>query len=375
MIIGIDCGHSLKNSLDYGASGIKEESNLTREVGNKVIELFTNKGHQVVNCTVDYCDSLNDSLYKRYNKANMNHCDYFISIHFNAFNGSAHGTEILYHSETDEKMERILSNFVSLGFTNRGLKQRTNLAVLKNTNMKAMLIECCFCDSAEDMNIYNVDSFSKAIVEGFLGENLSVGQTINVTSKPYIPISMSSKSGGSVSPTSGVSGTMGTVTASTLNVRNTPSGTIIGQLSNGTKVKIDRIEGDWISIFFGDNGGWISKNYVSIGANIIQKPTPQSDTWVADLQNECNRQGYSNQAVDNIAGKITLASVPTLKKGSKGGITKLLQIRLNSLGFDCGIDGIFGNLTFEAVMSMQNYYEIDADGICGKQSWSKLLGL
>ena len=197
MIIGIDCGHSL-NSSDYGASGIKEESNLTREVGNKVIELLTNKGHEVINCTVDYCDSLNDSLYRRYNTANVNNCDYFISIHFNAFNGSAHGTEILYCSDTDEKMERILNNFVSLGFTNRGLKQRTNLAVLKNTNMRAMLIECCFCDSAEDMNIYNVDSFSKAIVEGFLGETLSVGQTINVTSNDSIAIPMSSKS---VSPT------------------------------------------------------------------------------------------------------------------------------------------------------------------------------
>ena len=115
-------------------------------------------------------------------------------------------------------------------------------------------------------------------------------------------------------------------------------------------------------------------NYINSKKVVVT--TPQSDTWVADLQNECNRQGYSNQAVDNIAGEITLASVPTLKKGSKGGITKLLQIRLNSLGFDCGeADGNFGEKTARALGSMQDYYGIGSDQICGKLSWSKLLGL
>ncbi len=36
MKIGIDCGHTL-SSADYGAVGIKAESNLTREVGIRVI--------------------------------------------------------------------------------------------------------------------------------------------------------------------------------------------------------------------------------------------------------------------------------------------------------------------------------------------------
>ena len=186
MIIGIDCGHTLSNNIDYGASGIREESNLTREVGSRVIKMFKSKGHEVVDCTVDICTgSLNDSLSRRYNKANENNCDYFISIHFNAFNGSASGTEILYCSNTDDKMERILNKFVSLGLSNRGLKQRSELAVLKHTNMSAMLIECAFCDSEEDMRIYDADIFAEAIVEGFLGEEvdgvISYQSEVNVT--------------------------------------------------------------------------------------------------------------------------------------------------------------------------------------------------
>ena len=180
MKIAIDSGHSL-NKYDYGAVGIKNESDLTREVGNKVIQLFKANGHEVINCTVDNCNSLNDSLYRRYNTANINNCDYYISIHFNAFNGSAKGTEILYYSTTDDKMTRILNNIVALGFTNRGLKQRQNLAVLKHTNMKSMLIECCFCDNTEDMNRFNADNVAKAIVSGFLNQNITNTTTANNT--------------------------------------------------------------------------------------------------------------------------------------------------------------------------------------------------
>ena len=182
MRIAIDCGHTL-NSADYGAVGIKAESNLTREVGRKVMALLRSQGHTVIDCTCDGASSLNASLSHRYNTANNNNADYFISIHFNAYNGTAKGTEILYYSSADERMNRILKNIVALGYTNRGLKQRTNLAVLKNTNAKAMLIECCFCDNKGDMNKFNSDKMAKAIVEGFTGKTV----TSNPTPSPSQP--------------------------------------------------------------------------------------------------------------------------------------------------------------------------------------------
>ncbi|WP_420808515.1 peptidoglycan-binding domain-containing protein [Clostridium cuniculi] len=43
----------------------------------------------------------------------------------------------------------------------------------------------------------------------------------------------------------------------------------------------------------------------------------------------------------------------TLKKGSKGNITKLLQQKLISLGYDLGkygADGVFGTDTYNAVV-------------------------
>ena len=106
----------------------------------------------------------------------------------------------------------------------------------------------------------------------------------------------------------------------------------------------------------------------------VSKPT--GDDWVRRLQSECNKQGFSNQVVDGISGKNTLAGCPTLKYGNRGNITKLLQEKLTSLGYGTnGVDGIFGNGTKNAVIKYQKSKGLSADGIVGQNTWRKLLNL
>lgn len=103
---------------------------------------------------------------------------------------------------------------------------------------------------------------------------------------------------------------------------------------------------------------------------------PNGNDWVRRLQTECNKQGFSNQHVDGIPGKNTLAGCPTLRKGARGNITKLLQEKLNAFGYNCGkVDGIFGIATENAIKAFQKAYGLIADGIVGKNTWRKLLGL
>lgn len=121
----------------------------------------------------------------------------------------------------------------------------------------------------------------------------------------------------------------------------------------------------------------------TVAVNINQQPTPagqaptvNTDNWVARLQAECNTQGFSNQIVDGIPGSNTLNGCPLVRRGAQGNITKLLQEKLNGFGFYCGTpDGIFGGLTEIAVKEFQSHFGLSSDGIVGKQSWSKLLGL
>ena len=105
---------------------------------------------------------------------------------------------------------------------------------------------------------------------------------------------------------------------------------------------------------------------------IVQKPI--GNDWVRRLQEECNKQGFSNQMIDGIPGPNTLKGCPLLKKGAKGNITKLLQEKLTKLGYNTnGVDGIFGNGTYNAVKQFQKNNGLSADGIVGQNTWSKLL--
>ena len=93
------------------------------------------------------------------------------------------------------------------------------------------------------------------------------------------------------------------------------------------------------------------------------KPTVNNtDNWIKRLQEECKKQGFS--------------SYPTLKKGARGNITKLLQEKLVSLSYNTnGVDGIFGSGTEKAVISFQKSNELEVDGIVGKNTWGKLLNI
>lgn len=62
--------------------------------------------------------------------------------------------------------------------------------------------------------------------------------------------------------------------------------------------------------------------------------------------------------------------------GSRGTQVQYIQWNLNALGFNCGTaDGIFGNMTKNAVMSFQRTYKLSVDGIAGSQTINKLNAL
>lgn len=106
--------------------------------------------------------------------------------------------------------------------------------------------------------------------------------------------------------------------------------------------------------------------------------TATGDDWVRRLQQECNKQGYSKQKVDGVAGPATLAGCPTVRKGAKGNITKLIQEKLLSLGYKLpkwGADGSFGGETVDAVELLQEAKGLSIDGVVGQNTWRKLLNL
>ncbi|MBD2609513.1 N-acetylmuramoyl-L-alanine amidase [Scytonema hofmannii FACHB-248] len=171
MKIGIDCGHNCPP--DTGAVGIKSEDQLTLAVGKVVIAGLRALGHEVVSCNPTSASTVSHSLRQRCAIANNAAVDVYASIHFNAFNRQAHGCEVFTGSNQGRKLaQSVLSKICSLGFYDRGVKDGGHLYVLKNTNMMAILIECCFLDSPTDMDLFNVGDMAKAIVEGLTGQSV-----------------------------------------------------------------------------------------------------------------------------------------------------------------------------------------------------------
>ena len=117
-------------------------------------------------------------------------------------------------------------------------------------------------------------------------------------------------------------------------------------------------------------------------SNII-RPVEQKATTtsykaydIAILQQELNSQCNANLVIDNIAGPKTLNACIMVRIGARGNITRWIQNKLNSLGYNCGVaDGIFGNGTKQAVMKLQQSRGLSVDGIVGKNTWRALLGM
>lgn len=170
MKFAIDSGHGAPG--DGGAHGIKSEESLINSVGSLIKRKLQALGHTVVECRPSYSTGVNNSLYRRCQTANNAGVDVFVSLHFNCFNGSAHGTEVYAISPKGKSIaQSVLNEIVKLGFHNRGVKNK-RFYVLRNTNAPAILIEGCFIDSQRDMALFNSEKMATAIVEGLTGSTL-----------------------------------------------------------------------------------------------------------------------------------------------------------------------------------------------------------
>lgn len=112
------------------------------------------------------------------------------------------------------------------------------------------------------------------------------------------------------------------------------------------------------------------------------KPTPTVnnntyasgyDEWVARLQRELNDQFDKGLDVDGLKGPKTLSACVTVRRGAKGNLTRLIQERLNSVGFNLSTDGVFGGGTENAVKVFQRNRGLSQDGVVGRNTWEWLL--
>ncbi len=175
----IDAGHNYSGG-DTGAVGFGErEEVFTFKIADKLRTLLESRGIEVIMTrtalTSNLGKTVTESINKRVEIANNSLCDLFISIHCNAHNSiKANGTETLVFGlgGEAEKLAAKVNKCVAdkLGTSNRGVKVRTDLGVLKYTNAPAILVETAFITNEYDINLLRThsDDFAYAIFEGTL---------------------------------------------------------------------------------------------------------------------------------------------------------------------------------------------------------------
>lgn len=162
---------------DSGAVGCGyTEAVETRRMANAVAPLLRKYGFEV-----EIYDQSKDA-YKVVTQGGsipLSGVSYVLEFHLNAAandtkgNGKTTGTEIFVHTnESGITVEQaVLKRVCALGFTNRGVKRSSGLAVLKhvfNRGVSHALIETCFIDDKDDMTLYGnkFNQIAVAIADG-----------------------------------------------------------------------------------------------------------------------------------------------------------------------------------------------------------------
>lgn len=180
MKVYINPGHDTKydsGAVHTDANGDVDlrECDVALKIGSKVMKYLVAAG---CDCRLLQSDNLyydsdyDDRTCPVCEDANTWGADVFVSIHCNAFNGSARGTEVECYDKNGEggNLAQCIQDQIvqSVGTVDRGVREMPQLIVLKHTDMPAVLVETAFIDNDDDaaLLVDKEDDFARAIARG-----------------------------------------------------------------------------------------------------------------------------------------------------------------------------------------------------------------
>ena len=174
MRVGLISGHG---AGDCGACGCGfTEAELTIELVQALEKKFNACGIETIVYPYErnaFKDCNNGELV-----VDFSDCNYVLELHFNSGrnnedgDGRMGGSEIYItpRESTCNTENIILSNLEEMGFTNRGVKKENFLVInkVKNLGVSSALVETCFVDDSDDMELYtaNKEAVADCIVRG-----------------------------------------------------------------------------------------------------------------------------------------------------------------------------------------------------------------
>ncbi|AXI30976.1 N-acetylmuramoyl-L-alanine amidase [Priestia megaterium] len=327
--IYLDAGHGGADAGAVGANGLYEK-NLVLKIQQYLISYLNSTYSDFTIKTTRTTDTFL-SLSQRASQANSWGADAFMSIHVNAGGGTGY-EDYVYRSASNASKAfqsivhgQVQPTLLSYNHPNRGRKS-ANYAVLRLTNMPAVLTEIAFIDNSTDAALLQNEAFLKS-----MGESYAKGIAVYLNlPRRAVPIP---------------------------NPNPSPSepGTKTYTIKQGdTLYSIAQKYGITVQALQEANTGLSDPLTLQVGKTIVipsgTSPTPTPPSEQYPLPNGILKQGDSGEAV------------------------KQLQRALNAVNFKVGsVDGIYGVQTKDAVRRFQLVYlPYDVDGIYGPQTKNKL---
>lgn len=168
MKIMLDAGHGYQTQ-GKGVPGLKEYE-FNKATVNHMINLLNQYQNVEIHCP--HNDTRDVPLKERTNQANNLKVDGYVSVHANAGAASARGIETYIYTRTDKATDAMglsIHNHLinTTGMRNRGLK-RADFHVLRETHMKAVLVECGFMTNPEDLKLLLSDEYRRKCAQGIV---------------------------------------------------------------------------------------------------------------------------------------------------------------------------------------------------------------
>lgn len=166
--VALDAGHGGKDS---GAQGYNlQEKMVTLAIVHHIANILQRE-YDGVEILLTRATDVFIELSERANIANRWGADYFLSVHVNAgagtgfeshiYNGNVDSATVAYQNTLHAEIYRTAYQ----GFPDRG-KKRSNFAVVRETNMPAILTENLFIDNSMDANYLNNPEKIELIARG-----------------------------------------------------------------------------------------------------------------------------------------------------------------------------------------------------------------
>ncbi len=178
-IVVLDAGHGGKDpgTLGFDEDGetiLANEKDMNMTITLMVYEILNTQGVKTV---LTRKDDTYIGLLERAEMANKQNAELFVSIHNNSIPDPEYKGSMVLYSLDSSGGKKLASNILremtkSAKTEDKGLRDGTNMAVIKNTVMPAVIVECgCLTNKEELENLMDIDflyALAEGIAEGIL---------------------------------------------------------------------------------------------------------------------------------------------------------------------------------------------------------------